>query len=83
MASNLHTLKIQVPAPYPAPPMATPIGELAAGLLAAIRAGSEVLASARPGGVRAQLLHSAAETGAPISARTKRFSKLSMKAWDH
>ena len=83
MSSNLHILKIQVPAPRLAPANAARIGELAVTALAAIGAAGTALVAACSGGIRAHLIHNAAITDAHHADSDHRYQKISMKAWDH
>lgn len=83
MSSNLHILKIQVPAPRLAPPNAARIGELAVTTLTALGAAGTALVAACSGGIRAHLISNAASVDARQSGRDHGSQKLSMKAWDH
>ena len=83
MSSNLHILKIQVPAPRLAPANAARIGELAVAALAALGAAGTALVAACSGGFRSHLIRNAASTDACNSNNDHRYQKMSMKAWDH
>ena len=74
MATNIQTLKIQVPTLRPTPPKAARIGELAADLLAlakaAAKAAGRALAGFSPSGIRAELHDSATHVEAQRPAAT-------------
>ncbi len=85
MASNLHTLKIQVPALQPAPPNAARIGEFAADVLAlaqaALTALGRALTTLSPRTIRAELRQSAADVEAQRPATTLSLRSVAAKGW--
>lgn len=85
MATNQHTLKIQVPALPPAPRSAVQIGEFAADLLAlaqaTARAAGRALASLSPSGIRAELHDSANQVEAQRPAVTLSLRSVAAKGW--
>lgn len=85
MATNQHTLKIQVPALRPAPPYGARIGELAADLLAlaaaATKATGHAVKGISPSAVRAELHDSATQLEAQRPAVTLSLRSAAAKGW--
>jgi len=85
MASNLHTLKIQVPALPPAPPNAARIGEFVADVLAlahaTVTAAARAVAALGPREIRAELRQAAADIQAERPATTVTLRSVAAKGW--
>lgn len=85
MASNQHTLKIQVPALPPAPPNAARIGEFAADVLAlahaTVKAAARGLAALGPREIRAELRETANAIEAERPATTVTLRSVAARGW--
>ena len=85
MASNLQTLKIQVPALPPVPPNAVRIGEFVADMLAlahgVVTAAARAIAALGPREIRAELRQAAADVQAERPAATITLRSVAAKGW--